>query len=94
MAFVARILPAGSEAESDTPAMAPVSEADWPCANAIPHITVGTVSQDVKPKESNDLLKRWVEVGSGGETGIFEAEIPGVKIVEGVVGLVMSRGKY
>jgi tRNA ligase len=93
MAFVARILPAGAEAESDTPAMAPASEADWPCANAIPHITVGTVSQDVKPKESNDLLKRWVEVGSGGESGIFEAEIPGVKIVEGVVGLVMSRGK-
>ncbi|KAJ5762030.1 uncharacterized protein N7511_005412 [Penicillium nucicola] len=93
MAFVARILPASGDAESDTPAMAPVSDADWPCANPIPHITVGTVSQDVKPKESNDLLKRWVEVGSGEDSGIFEAEIPGVKIVDGVVGLVMSRGK-
>jgi tRNA ligase len=94
MTFVARILPPGGDADSDTPAVAPASEADWPCANPIPHITVGTVSQDVKPKESNDLLKRWVEVGSGGDTGIFEAEVPGIETVEGVVGLVMSRGKY
>ncbi|KXG45546.1 tRNA ligase, phosphodiesterase [Penicillium griseofulvum] len=83
MAFVARILPAEGEAD-----------AEWPCANPIPHITVGTASPDVKPKESNDLLQRWVEVGSGGNTGIFEAEVQGVKVVDGVVGLVMSRGKY
>lgn len=87
MAFVARILPAeGVETETGA--------AEWPCANSIPHITVGTVAPDVKPKESNDLLRRWVEVGSGGETGIFEAEVEGVKVVDGVVGLVMSRGKY
>ncbi|KAJ5799306.1 uncharacterized protein N7518_001374 [Penicillium psychrosexuale] len=87
MAFVARILPAeGVETETGV--------AEWPCANSIPHITVGTVAPDVKPKESNDLLRRWVEVGSGGETGIFEAEVEGVKVVDGVVGLVMSRGKY
>jgi tRNA ligase len=87
MAFVVRILPADGAEGSDA-----ISE--WPCANAIPHITVGTVSPEVKPKESNDLLQRWVEVGSGGNTGIFEAEIEGVKVVDGVVGLVMSRGKY
>ncbi|KAJ5827503.1 tRNA ligase phosphodiesterase [Penicillium robsamsonii] len=86
MAFVARILPAeGGEAES---------VAEWPCANPIAHITVGTASQDVKPKESNDLLQRWVEVGSGRNTGIFEKEVEGVRVVDGVVGLVMSRGKY
>ncbi|KAJ5951232.1 uncharacterized protein N7479_009645 [Penicillium vulpinum] len=91
MAFVARILPAeGVEAEG---AQA-TSVAEWPCANPIPHITVGTASQDVKPKESNDLLKRWLEVGSGGDTGIFEAEVEGVKVVDGIVGLVMARGKY
>ncbi|CAI7584134.1 unnamed protein product [Penicillium glandicola] len=89
MAFVARILPAeGGEGEART------AVAEWPCANHIPHITVGTAAPDVKPKESNDLLRRWVEVGSGGETGIFEAEVEGVKVVDGVVGLVMSRGKY
>lgn len=89
MTFVARILPAeGAEKETG------VDESEWPCANPIPHITVGTASPDVKPKESNDLLRRWVEVGSGGDTGIYEAEVEGVKVVNGVVGLVMSRGKY
>jgi tRNA ligase len=87
MTFVARILPAGNEDVPD-------ADSEWPCANAIPHITVGTASPDVKPKESNDLLRRWVEVGSGGDTGIFEADVTGVKVVDGVVGLVMSRGKY
>ncbi|CAG7918864.1 unnamed protein product [Penicillium olsonii] len=84
MAFVARILPV--EGASD-------AASEWQSANAIPHITVGTAAPDVKPKESNDLLRRWVEVGSGGGTGIFEAEVKGVKVVDGVVGLVMSRGK-
>lgn len=80
MAFVARIMPADDK-----------DQAELPCANNIPHVTVGTVSQDVKPKESNDLLKRWLEVGSGDGTGIWEAEIPGVKVVQGSVGLVLSR---
>jgi tRNA ligase len=87
MAFVVRILPAEGETEDAV-------ESAFPCANAIPHITVGTASPDVKPKESNDLLQRWHEVGSGGETGIFEAEVPGVKLVDGMVGVVMMRGKY
>ncbi|KAJ5212571.1 uncharacterized protein N7498_004217 [Penicillium cinerascens] len=82
MTFVARILPAEGEVD------------ELPCANAIAHITVGTASADVKPKESNDLLQRWVEVGSGVESGISEAEVTGVKVVEGVVGVTMTRGKY
>ncbi|KAL4888071.1 fungal tRNA ligase phosphodiesterase domain-containing protein [Aspergillus ambiguus] len=80
MAFVARIMPPEDQAQ-----------ADWPCANAIPHVTIGTVSPDVKPKESNDLLQRWLKLGSGGDSGIWEAEIPGVKVLPGSVGLVMSR---
>ncbi|PYI03311.1 tRNA ligase [Aspergillus sclerotiicarbonarius CBS 121057] len=80
MAFVARIMPPEDQ-----------NQADWPCSNETPHVTVGTVSPDVKPKESNDLLKWWHELGSGGETGIWEAEIPGVKVVHGTVGMVMSR---
>ncbi|KAH1476127.1 hypothetical protein KXX26_003203, partial [Aspergillus fumigatus] len=82
MAFVARIMPPGDR-----------EQPDWPCANPIPHVTVGTASAEVKPKESNDLLRRWLEVGSGGDAGIWEAEIPGVKVVQGSVGMVMSRGK-
>ena len=83
MTFVARIMPP-DQTDQEEP---------WACANAIPHVTVGTVSPDVKPKESGDLLQRWLETGSGGDTGIWEAEIPGVKVVSGVVGEVMSRGK-
>lgn len=82
MAFVARIMPPGDR-----------EQPDWPCANPVPHVTVGTASAEVKPKESNDLLRRWLEVGSGGDAGIWEAEIPGVKVVQGSVGMVMSRGK-
>jgi tRNA ligase len=72
----------------------PGSGTDWPCANAIPHITIGTVSPDVKPKETNDLLARWME---GNEDGngpkIWEKEIPGMKVLEGAVKAVMQRGK-
>ncbi|CAL5873432.1 uncharacterized protein PFLUO_LOCUS7711 [Penicillium psychrofluorescens] len=80
MAFIVRLLPA-PDAE----------DAQWPCVNVVPHITVGTAGAHIKPKESNDLLARWLEVGSGGETGIFEAEVKGVKVVEGAFGAVMSR---
>lgn len=88
MAFVVRILPVDDEPNPES------ENTGFPCANAIPHITVGTASPDIKPKESNDLLRRWVEVGSGGGTGIFEAEVSGVKTVDGSVGLVMMKGKY
>lgn len=109
MTFVVRILPPNSNSNNSNnhnkdkekteqgesiPVTADGTEIGYPCANAIPHITVGTVSPDVKPKESNDLLARWLEVGSGGETGIFEREVQGVKVVDGVVGAVMMRGKY
>lgn len=80
MTFVARILPADND-----------PDAEWPCANALPHVTVGTVAPQVKPKESNDLLAKWLRIGSSGETGIWEVEVPGVKVVQGSVGVVMSR---
>lgn len=82
MTFVARILPTDNADDSS---------ADWPCANAIPHITVGTASPQIKPKESNDLLAQWLRVGSGGSTGIWEVEVPDVKVVQGSVGVVLSR---
>ena len=86
MGIVVRILPSEE--------YHPGSGTDWPCANAIPHITIGTVSPDVKPKETNDLLARWME---GNEEGngpkIWEKEIPGMKVLEGTVKAVMQRGK-
>lgn len=87
MTFVARILPS-EDAEDGQP------EPDWVCVNPLPHVTVGTASPDIKPKESNDLLQRWLREGSAPGSGIWEAEIPGVKVVNGTVGVTMSRGKY
>ncbi|KAK2755900.1 hypothetical protein FQN54_005696 [Arachnomyces sp. PD_36] len=100
MAFVVRILPppqsdsppnGGDAGDGDTDQQDFTNT--WPCANDIPHITVGTGSPNVKPKESNDLLKRWLEVGSGEKTGIWEAEVEGVMVLDGWVGEVLSRGK-
>ncbi|KAH7329985.1 RNA ligase-domain-containing protein [Rhexocercosporidium sp. MPI-PUGE-AT-0058] len=63
----------------------------WECTNQVAHVTVGTRGEDVKPKESNDLLKRWIEVGSGDDSGIGEVVISGRHVVDGVVKSVLSR---
>lgn len=69
----------------------------WQCANAYPHITVGTAKPEIKPKESNDLLARWMESSENGEPGnggkIWELEIPGMKVLEAAVRPVMQRGR-
>jgi tRNA ligase len=87
MAFVVRILPS----ENSNAGIA--AGAQWQCANAIPHITVGTASQNVKPKEANDLLECWMagQDGLGGK--IWDKEVPGVKILEGTVKPVLQRGR-
>ena len=62
----------------------------WETANAIAHVTVGTASQDIKPKESNDLLHRWME--SGTEKGIEECDVGGhVEVHGNVVAVMQSR---
>ncbi|KAL7628463.1 tRNA ligase [Parahypoxylon ruwenzoriense] len=66
-------------------------EQNWTCVNRVPHITIGTRDNSVKPKESNDLLARWLEVGSSGDTGIGEMLIEGRPIVKGTVRSVLSR---
>lgn len=60
----------------------------WETANSIAHVTVGTAHQDIKPKESNDLLQRWME--SGSETGIADFEVAGHVEVRGSVRAVMQ----
>ena len=87
MAFVVRILPS----ENSNAGIAVGSQ--WMCANATPHITVGTASQDVKPKEANDLLACWMAGQEGLGGPIRDKEIPGVKILEGTVRPVMQRGR-
>jgi len=71
--------------------VARIVDADWECVNAIAHITVGTRGDDVKPKESNDLLSRWLENGSGDATGIGEVAIEERPVLNGTVKAVMSR---
>lgn len=63
----------------------------WECTNDVAHITVGTRANDVKPKESNDLLKKWLEVGTGDASGIGEVAIEGQIVLEGAVKGVLSR---
>ena len=65
-------------------------EEKWECVNQVAHITIGTRSDAVKPKESNDLLKKWLEVGAeGGE--IREIVFEGKPVVTGAVKPVLSR---
>ncbi|KAF2762058.1 tRNA ligase [Pseudovirgaria hyperparasitica] len=59
--------------------------------NALAHITIGTAEPNIKPKESNDLLQKWLTVGSGGESGIMELMAKGSLILDGSVRGVLSR---
>lgn len=61
----------------------------WETSNEVAHITVGTANQDIKPKESNDLLQRWLENGTA--TGIGDCEIDGHVEVHGNVKVVMQQ---
>ncbi|KAL1607639.1 tRNA ligase [Paraconiothyrium brasiliense] len=59
--------------------------------NPVAHVTVGTASADIKPKESNNLLQRWLNEGSGGETGIRELSVKGNVVLDGSVRGVLGR---
>lgn len=62
----------------------------WECTNQVAHITVGTRDDSVKPKESNDLLAKWLEEGTAtGKTQ--EVVLESKPLVEGVVKPVQSR---
>ncbi|KAF4811273.1 tRNA ligase [Colletotrichum siamense] len=69
----------------------PSNSGFWRCTNAVAHITVGTRDDTVKPKESNDLLARWLEQGTGEEIGINELVFDNKPNLHGVVRGVLSR---
>ena len=60
----------------------------WETANEIPHVTIGTANSDIKPKESNDLLQQWMQLGATG--GIMEQDIEGHVELYGTVKAVMQ----
>lgn len=62
----------------------------WECVNRVAHITVGTRDNAVKPKESNDLLAKWIEVGADGEH-ISEVVLEEKPVLQGTVRGVLSR---
>ncbi|KAK3096369.1 tRNA ligase, partial [Teratosphaeriaceae sp. CCFEE 6253] len=58
--------------------------------NETAHVTVGTAAPNVKPVESNALLARWMQGGSG-ENGIMELAIKGDVELEGAVAAVLQK---
>lgn len=64
---------------------------NWESANAVPHVTIGTREPGIKPKESNDMLQKWLRLGCGSESGIGEVALAGGMTIEGEVHGVLSR---
>lgn len=90
MCFVVRLngsstLQVSSEAGTST------EELVFETVNPIAHVTVGTASQNIKPKESNDLLQRWLNEGSGEHNGIGEIAVKGNVELAGSVRGVLGR---
>ncbi|KAF2156036.1 tRNA ligase [Myriangium duriaei CBS 260.36] len=81
MCFVVRLVPAKDEGD----------ETQYKSVNAIAHITVGTASESIKPKESNDLLAKWNQEGSGEHSGIQEILVKGFVELPATVKAVMQR---
>ncbi|KAF1981237.1 tRNA ligase-like protein [Aulographum hederae CBS 113979] len=63
----------------------------WETANPVPHVTIGTASQDIKPKESNDMLARWLKEGATAENGINDMMVKGHVVLSGSVRGVLSK---
>ncbi|KAI9719855.1 MAG: hypothetical protein M1828_006076 [Chrysothrix sp. TS-e1954] len=58
-------------------------------ANKIAHITIGTASDSIKPKESNDMLAKW---GSGAEADkVNSVKIKGHVVLDGIIKGIVSR---
>ena len=83
MSIVVRVLPLTSPQPTD-------DGDQWPCVNDVPHITIGTASPDIKPKESNDVLRRWL-AGDQSQGRIWEKVLPEMKILEAAVRPVMQK---
>lgn len=63
----------------------------WQCVNRVAHITVGTRGDEVKPKESNELLAKWLEDGPTVANGIGEIVFDDRITIQGEVKPVLSR---
>ena len=59
----------------------------WESVNEVAHVTIGTAREGIKPKESNELLKRWLVE----EEGVREKEVEGFVEVQGEIRAVMQN---
>lgn len=66
-------------------------EDKWTSTNRVAHITVGTRDDSVKPKESNDLLAKWLESGATPENKIQEVVFSDKAPILGEVKPVLQR---
>lgn len=78
MAFVVRLAPVEGSTEQFT------------TVNKTAHVTVGTAAPSIKPVESNSLLERWLQEGSGAN-GIMEMAIKGNVELEGSAKAVLRK---
>lgn len=67
------------------------SDDKWTCVNRVAHITVGTRDDSVKPRESNDLLAKWLEQGCTSDNEIQEVVFGDKATIKGQVKGVLSR---
>ncbi|CAO2650259.1 Nn.00g015510.m01.CDS01 [Neocucurbitaria sp. VM-36] len=90
MCFVVR-LNGSSTLQVDSEVGTTTEELMFESVNPVAHVTVGTANQQIKPMESNSLLQRWLNEGSGGETGIGELSVKGNVVLDGSVRGVLGR---
>jgi tRNA ligase len=62
----------------------------WASVNRVAHVTVGTTSPSVKPKESNDLLANWLDGGDKAKR-IEEEKVKGHVVLDGVVKGILQK---
>ena len=63
----------------------------WECVNRVAHITIGTRDDSIKPRQSNELLAKWLEVGATEGTNIQEVVFQVQSTIKGAVKGVLSR---
>ncbi|KAI9674793.1 MAG: hypothetical protein M1817_001697 [Caeruleum heppii] len=68
-------------------------ERGFATTNEVAHVTVGTASQEIKPKESNDLLAKWLVQGSGAQSGVGELALDRKIVLDGSVRAVLQHSR-
>jgi tRNA ligase len=89
MCFVVR-LEGSATLQTQGEAGTTTEELIFETVNPVAHVTIGTANQNIKPKESNDLLQRWLNEGSNG-SGIGEMTVKGHVVLDGSVKGVFGK---